>query len=779
MNQFLEKYGAPLAVSFVLLFGIVLVGITENDNYLAKIASILLLVAGFLYCEKYFTNKEKGKYKANIYVTLLFFCIAQIAVIQSIYLMDVFVELNPSYTLLWKQFISKTVTLERNMVYLTILVVVFALMTLWNKRKDIQKKIVASKEREEERLVEHKEMLMAKFPKLKKKKFTTRVLTHLSPRNLLYVMGFLVVVLIFVSIRSPHINNAFGGLYNSSKVVSYVPIAQEMYKAKNPFLFSNPAYTALYEKTTDQRYESFWRLPVLEWTLAPWLAFENVLPFEITIRTYLTFVGVIFLALFFAFISKLFDKRMALLATFFMALTSFFHVITWVTTADFWAIIFIMLALNLHIRKKERWAYIAVGLAVIIKISFGIIGLGLFGFLALAGREKMKQLVTFGFLAAVPYIGLQIFIRRIPANPDHILENSLRILLFVLLLIGSVYLTKRYTKTVQELLHKKRVKFAIAIGIIVIAGAVVYFGQSTFLKLAPKFLTDSELLFNPNLYKQLFSRIQFINLPILNFFFWPSIMILFFTKGIMRKYLLALASGSAVFMILASKSINFHWYYNHIFIITCITFIVGFIYLILYSIPKTKFRFAIYAGIFLLFVIIAIPSYSTPDRINLYRVDALARNMKYMSEYILERSTPEEKHLRLSSTYTMFYLYTGQPFRSLNGLEGEELEKIRRDIKEKGFYKAFTDLNFHYLVAWQGEVDDDDLINILYLFTDEVEPQAYDRTEIILSRLEGRSLEYKNKTQILYEKYDPQQYFEKEEIVDGITIFKIVPGKTE
>jgi hypothetical protein len=583
-------------------------------------------------------------------------------------------------------------------------------------------------------------------------------------------LSLIFILVLFIFIRLPYFNTHFAVKFHPGKYVSYVPISQEMFQHKNPFYFSNPSYTKLLESAEEQRFTSFWRLPIFEWSLAPLFNFQNIFTKELIVRSHLTLLALILLISLFFFLWKLFSKEIAIIGTFIFSLTPFFHLLTWTTNMDLPALILIFFALNCFLKNKKELAFLLVGLAGLTKISFFIIGLGLFGILVLFEKDKIGNLLRLGFLSLFPYLVFQVLIRSIPATPDAYLENYSKLIIFIVLIVTVYYLFKKYG---QKLSNLKHIKFhlPLILGLIAVVGSLFLFfinNKTGLQSLIAGSLTDFSLLFNFSFYKTLLNRIAEVNLSLVNILFPLSLLSLFFVGREKRKYLIAFLITSLFFLISASKSIRFSLYYNHIFIFTSLIFLCAFLFILISKLSTIWRAFLIGGLVFFFMLLILNPNFRY---LNVYSKDPYLEQIKDTANYLNENMEQDGKALRFTSRERTLYLYIKKPIVNIAALEGEELDNVRQLIKDQGFYEAMGKYNIKYLITTQ---ENPDFTKLTYLFTDETDLNAYDRTKIIISGINSENY-YDDKVYTLYEVIRPDLYFELEKIFGRTKIYRIVP----
>lgn len=602
--------------------------------------------------------------------------------------------------------------------------------------------------------------------------------TKLLIANKSKLLDFIFILLItssFFLIRLPFFNDSFYLRFHPGKYVSYVPIAQEMYKAANPFVFKNPVYTGIFGSAFDQAFISFWRMPILEWTLAPFFALEDLLTIEAIVRTYLTLVGIFVIINFYFLLKKLFSQSSAMITTLLLVLTPLFNLLTWTTTLDLPAIVFLLVALNLYLRNHKNLSFLVLGFAFSIKLSFVIIGLPFFGFLILfSKKERLFSWLKLGFLSFLPLALFKLLLQNTPSNPMALGNNIFLVILFFTLLFIIYSQTQQKLSLIFNNIQENRFwrYFLIPVGIfgVITTGSALLW--NSFKSLGTQFLTDAELILNFDFYSVLIERIRLMSISFVDLLFICSIPL---TLRLRRKktfLLLSMLFSSLIYLVLASKSIRFAWYYNHFFILTIFTFFASFIYQL-----ENRILFKTYTSPILTVCIISIvlfqfgvkPTSVFETKLNHSQINLLVKTIESKTGF-------NSKLIYLSSEYKVFYLYTKKPFVPISSMTSTaDLAKIRKEIDNYGFYKA---MNNHGVSLLIDKEQQDNFISLTYLFSDEFDKTSTERTNLILTKLDEEIEYYDEPIREDYQRVMPQQYFKQLKTVNGVAIYEIVPEAT-
>lgn len=605
---------------------------------------------------------------------------------------------------------------------------------------------------------------------------TKTIHPRLQSHSLLWLAVIIVMYTIF---RLPYFNSSFGVAFHSDKYTSYVPFAEKMAENVNPFIYSNPSFTTIYEDVQEHKFSRYWRLPILEWSMAPLLLLKSYFPTEVLVRASLTIWGSILLTTIFLILRQIFDSQSAFIGTVVLSITPLFNLLTWVTVLDLPAITLLFFALLLYLKGKNNYAYTILGLAILAKISIAIIAYPLFLILISNNLKLHKQLnlgrlimdcLELFILSLLPFLYFQGILRDIPSNPENIFLHLMKLSVYILMIMIS---TKYVPKVIFSLRNTvgnnvNRILVLSLLGFII--GFFVF--HKPLIDLSSNFLTDTNLLLQFDFYKLLLERIERMSggwvtgILILSIFF-----IVTTKRGIKGLPIIAsLFGGSIIYFVVASKSIRFALYYNHIFTILFIFCITAMFHILVTRTRLMKFQKAVIVGVMLTLVTI----YFTKFEESIFKGNREMQNIKQVAHYIETTTSPNEKVLRLTSKLNTLYLYSNRPMILLSGIPtgSEYLTKLRKDISTIGFYQTMQNNNIRFLVSYNYEMD---LSRILYIFTEQTDSNAYDRSLLIANDLnESIPLSF---TDEFYHHVNPEQYFQLEREFGNIHIYRIVEQK--
>lgn len=575
---------------------------------------------------------------------------------------------------------------------------------------------------------------------------------------------FFTIFLTLLIFRANFFDNPFNSNFNPDKYTTYVPIAEEMIKHNNPFIFRNPAYTAFNENSSEQNFYTYWRLPILEWSIyitSPLLKFFSM---ELVVRLVLSFLGIILLSAIYNIINLIFDQTTAILSICIFSFTPIFHLITWITVLDLPALIFLFYSIYLYLKNNKFLSYIFLGIAISIKTNFIFIGIPLYFILLINKKFKIYNLLNLLIGALLPIISLNLIIKKIPSHPEKIILNILLIFLFISILFIYVKINSRYKNNIKLLIYKLPTSLLYILMFLIFVTPILFYYQD-FFRIINDFLTDSTIAFNIDFYDILIQRIRMMSSELLTFTFIIGLIMISSLNKNNAKILWALLFSSIFFFFTASKSIRFAIYYNHIFVLTQL-FFSGFLFYFLINNQKSNYKLKIIIISTLLFFSI---SNNLNNIKNIYKENFFLNQINEIADYINNNTDKNSKILIFSTKYNTLYLYTHKPYIFAGNIsqDANEIKDIKEEIKKFGFVNTFKKYDIKYLI---GNEDDLDFNKLLYLFSDEAD-FLFDRSNVILTKLDLQNID--NKQKIIYDKYRPDQYFKLVEIIGATKIYEI------
>lgn len=352
---------------------------------------------------------------------------------------------------------------------------------------------------------------------------------------------------------------------NADKYVAHLPQLMNMYKNKNPFINQNYAYIPITETDTNYAFPQFGQFPFFAWSFLPFMPLSRLIPLEILIRSLCSLLGIVIIFLFYLLLEQLrIGKLISFLIITIFVFNPVFQLMTYLTVMDTPGIIFLLLALLFFQKGKEALAYFCGGLAVLMKYSFLLVLLPtLILLILLEKKDKFAQLAQLSILSFIPYFLFNLLIKNTPSVS--LPQAYLRIALFFFLLYFTYLASSKIAAQLQKFPFKKTLPIQfLGLGILILGLFLVFSKKIS--GLGPEFLTDKFLIFNFLMYNKLFEQIK--EMTNSNFFLILAISIPFsFLQSKRRNFTVSLLIGAVTYLILASKSIYFHVYYKHIFLL--------------------------------------------------------------------------------------------------------------------------------------------------------------------------------------------------------------------
>ncbi|MCQ1536895.1 glycosyltransferase family 39 protein [Methanosarcina sp. KYL-1] len=570
------------------------------------------------------------------------------------------------------------------------------------------------------------------------------------------VFGLAAVFTAFAAVRAPYMNYSFAGVAHCDKYATHLPNLINMYKYLNPFLNQNYSYISIFNGL-DTYSRSLGYFPFFEWTFLPFMPLSEFIPLEILIRNLLTILGILLLYLIYRFFNKLFTKKIALIGTLLLAFNPVFQLTTYVTVMDLPSLIFMFVALNLYLDKKENLAYLFCGLSVLMKYSFLLI---IFPTLALLILFKEKSdlysLAKLGFLSILPTLLFRILINPIPVTTP--IEGIIRLLLMPFLIYVIYDLIKKHDDKFRKAAENisKNIRYIL---IFLLPLILVFLIKDPITRLAADFLTDENLIFNWRVYLEIINMVKG-DVPAVLFYVFPAGLVLsiFYKKA--RTETLAFALSSAIYLIAASKAIYFHVYYKHVFIVVLILYSLY----ILLLIEKTRLnKISKNLVLFLVVLLLILPSYSDSKETLNHDIPGT----REMSGYLEKNLGENDVILRTQTTPRIFSLYNNAKVCG-HAFYGDEQATIKKSIKDTGFVETFSQCGVKYYLS-EGEGNFEEFT---YLFVDEIEESPQVRTDVILSVI-GQEEYYSVDMDEYYNQYRPDQYFVLEKTIGNWYLYRL------
>ena len=502
-----------------------------------------------------------------------------------------------------------------------------------------------------------------RFPKIASVPVVNRAFRAVYCHGILYVLALLLAVTVFTAIKVPYLNVPFTGEH-SMKYSTYVEPAFYMTQ-KNTMLWYQKKYVADPVHNPEGIFNEFGHLPLMEWGLYLTYRLFPGAAMELKTRIFTNSIGILVLLYAYLFFCRYFPKSYNVLFIWLLALNPVFSFSSYVTVLDIFALLFMFMSLNqisVYYSRKDisslMWAAVWFGLGNAVKYPL-FLWLAPISLLFMYYESDNKASFLKNYFI---YIVMSLFVTfsTVYICNKLIVSPNLAFVLafFVMILLVSIsYLLKRKEGFVQhifEILWGNKKIFGMALGVSIGIGILLIrlFGLYNF---ADEFLTDSSLILNFRMYKYML-LILFKNDMTRNLFwfgFFGIAMAFLARETAMRKVAFPFVFGSAVYWIIASKSIFIHIYYSLIIMVTLTIGAAYIIYLILSNFKGLTQKIVISAC--LLSIILPPVLDATSGRMKNYL------NVEKVVKFIDENTKPDE-FIMFQGFLTPISIYTGRGF---------------------------------------------------------------------------------------------------------------------
>ena len=660
------------------------------------------------------------------------------------------------------QFFKLEVITLRN-VHLTVLGIFFGFFAFYSNRNRIEHELESEKQKEEEEEKERGEEFEYRFPRINSIWGLRSIVKWMYKEGWAYFLG-LILIFLFLN-HYPHMTQLFIDNYNSEKYASYIPTAEKMIELKNPFYFSNPSYTKLYENINSQKFQSFWEFPLFFWYLAFFLSFKSFIGFELVVRLGMFFLGLILIILVYNFFKIFFSKKFTLFGTLLFSLSPVFSILARLTTFDTMALIFFLGSIIFYKNKKENLSLLFLSVSFLNKLSFGLIG-GVFYIVLFSIEKKYFNIIKMILYISSSFILFKLLISPVAKFYSSFFLSSYLIIFFILFMfLNLVYLKKIELRLLKINQISCRNKYLLLVFSLILSITGLFLWRTNLSNLIPEFLSSGGLLFNWEFYGVLFKRILLASPSFINIFMPIVLFTSFIFYAMKRKYFLSFFISGMVYFIIASKSIRYAIYYNHIFVVLLTLLFVFFIQFILKINRNDKFT------VLTIFVLSLILIFNfSDDNKEVFEPHPKLAYFESLIEFIENNTKLDDKILITESEFIPLYLYKPRAYILITGIKNTPdenyLSNIKEEIRIKGFYNVLAGYNVTYLIT---STYDNNLNNLIYLFDPELNQDIFVRENLILYSL-GQST---NKEIINNSEYDPSKYFKLIEKNGRYVIYKL------
>jgi hypothetical protein len=500
------------------------------------------------------------------------------------------------------------------------------------------------------------------------------------------------LVSLFAVLKLAYINTSFVDQLHADKFGTYIPNVIYSREYGDYLSRINPSNVIFYEYDKVPQTKEYGEFPFFQVLTPVWFLADLTSP-EVVVNGFLGLMGVVILLLIYKIFDQLGKPAAGLIVISSLVLNPLFHLFTGITTMDLPAFIFFLLSIYFDNKNKKSEAYLSAGFSILMKLSFGPIILGYYAYKFLQNRKETSnlELVSFGFLNALPYASFLVFLNKLPGDSSY---WYLKIPAFVITNLVAVYLSK--------IIIKKKINISLAMyGAAVLVGiAGVLLMKDRFLDLANNFLTEPELFFTFSLYEGISSHLlkafPFALIPLI---FVGALSLLKTSNKKYRDFSISLGLSLALYFGVGAKPIFFHYYYKFYILFVMVVFTsVGLDWIISKSnsVQKCALLFLFYFVTTLLFI----------TQINFF-VDRSEgdRGVSGSAEYISQNIDLENDIVIRGDTISRnIILYKNIKIFNYQSLRGKTLERAISEIEEGGLNNFFKTYHIKYLIN-VGEVD--------------------------------------------------------------------------
>lgn len=388
------------------------------------------------------------------------------------------------------------------------------------------------------------------------------------------------IIFIFILFKIPYIDSVFDGPH-AQKYAAYVEPAVHMYENNNPLSnYHNYRYVP-FSQYNNLGVRKFSHLPIIEWSLFILFKIFGIERIELITHIFMTFLGVLLILLMYSFISNYFSNIFSLSFISIVSSSMIFNLATKITILDTLCFIFMFLSLNSLKRgvKGNSKANFLIGLffgfAIASKISLflwyaPLLLILIFTISKISILEKLSNSLYIFLITLIIFIEFRLSVGILPLNAfKGIIFFLLFIFLNLFLYRYSDYICNKLIKYTDFILSKKVFLILFIASGLILSGLIINMLDLT--SYSRGFLTDLDLVFNFRMYFEILYDLMNYITPLLTVTVLTGILLIstaFYKNYTGNKIIIAFIVGSIVYLLLASKVIFFHIYYNMIFLLT-------------------------------------------------------------------------------------------------------------------------------------------------------------------------------------------------------------------
>lgn len=509
-------------------------------------------------------------------------------------------------------------------------------------------------------------------------------------KNLVFIF-----IAIFLIIKIPLLNKNFTG-NNTIKYNSYVEPAKYMAETNN-FLTLQRKYLADPISNTEGLYYNFVSLPTLEWLLALFYKIFGTANIEVSTRLATSLIGVFILLEIFKLISELTKDDTWIVLLSLLISNPLFIFITQITIYDSIILLIFLISfrkINFYLKNKNTKYLISsslfFGLALLSKEVVVLWGVPIiFSYILLYNKFNLKntlsELTLFSF--SVFYF---FFIFRLWKT--YFLNNMLYTVFIILISMTFTIILFKFSKKALFLIKKLVfLLFKNKILLFIFLFFLLFFTVFIFKLEANnwrEFITNKNLVFYWPMYFHILKMRQLLYLPIDIFILsiFGFILAIRTDNKMFKNFIISMGFGLLFYLIIASKVIFFHNYYNIYFILFYLILASFFINKLLnFKNIYTKIMFMV------VFLIISIRSNynNTWSELLLYEKEGI----KEASDFLKKNTSKGDFYIDNDNTLSIS-IYTG-----LSRITNLNYKEIKDDINLIGFTETMKKYKIKYLVS--------------------------------------------------------------------------------
>lgn len=547
------------------------------------------------------------------------------------------------------------------------------------------------------------------------------------------------LVILFIIIKLPILNKTFTG-NNTIKYNTYVEPAIHMVKNNNPFVV-NIKYLANPITNVNGIDKELIGIPTLEWFLAATYKVFGLENIEVKTRIATSLIGFLILIISYKIVKKITNKTVSLFFLLLLITNPLFILITQLTVYDSVILLLFLISFLFFLKyEDEKKGKFLIYSSLFFSASFlskeiAILwGLPFFIFYIIIKNKKdlnktILEVILFVSFLIISFIFFKFWVEVLNYGKTISLISPV---LMVILINSSVKksetIFKKIDLTVKFLIKNKYLLFFIILLIGIFSAYVFKMKASGW----SEFITDKEIIFYWPMYEYIFNSRQAYYISKLLFFisflgFFAILKNKFIEKKF-KNFIISFGLGLFIYLVLASKVIFFHNYYNINFIYL---YLLGSAYFIYIITKNLKFNVKV-LFIASLSALIYKNNLGVREELLLREKNGFAELSSYMKKNNDESNFYIDNDNTLSLTIT-----TGMPrITNLN------YESIQKDIKKIGFSETMKKYKIKYLVASQAI----DYKKYAPVFTDMnlKELSSTDRTDLILIKFDKENLQTSN-----------------------------------